>query len=85
VPELPEPPACPYGYTKEQIERIVGSARLEEFNLWMTGQTMTLCEGRSYNHEKREYVENACANDPHGAVVYTHDLRRFVAGLPVID
>lgn len=76
------PPECELGYTEGQIEQIVGD-RLGEFDRWMNGQTMGLCDGRRYDHEKREHLATGCG--PHGAVVYGHDLRRFLAGLPVVD
>lgn len=79
--DLPKP-ECRYGYTTGQLRTILED-RFEEFFKWMYGQTMSLCDGRSYNHETKEY-EKGC-DEPHGPVVYSHDLRRFLLGLPVID
>lgn len=31
------------------------------------------------------YEDDDCAGNPHGMIVYRHDLERFLAGLPVID
>ncbi len=76
-------PACKCGYTRNQVEAIMGD-RLQEFDKWMYGQTMTLCEGKSYNHETREY-EEACGGVAHGGVVYDHDLRGFLAKRPITD
>jgi len=81
--QLPEP-ACPYGYTSAQIEEIMGS-RLEAFNHFMVGQTMSVCDGREYDHDKKEYHPTACADSPHGVVTYTVDVRRFLAGRPPLD
>lgn len=78
-----EPPACEGGYTRAQVERIMGD-RLAAFDKWMNGQTMMLCEGRKYNHDTEQY-ETACGGTAHGGIVYTWDLERFLRGLPVID
>lgn len=79
---LPEP-ECEHGYTRRQIEQIIGERR-SDFGRWMDGQTVTLCEGRSYNHETKEY-EAACGGIAHGPVVYEHDLVRFLDGRPIVD
>lgn len=81
-----EPPNCQMGYTREQIDRIVGehgSHSRIRFHLWMSGQTMAICDGREYDHEARKYGPTGCG--PHGPIVYGHDVRRFLAGLPVLD
>lgn len=75
-------PLCKYGYTKEQIDDILGE-RSEEFNRWMYGQTMALCDGREYDYAKKEYRSSDCG--PHGSITYKWDLERFLAGLPIID
>lgn len=77
---LPDPD-CTYGYTEAQIEDIMGS-RLEEFNKWMAGQTMAICEGREYNHSKGEYV---ATGHSHGVIVYVGDVMNFLRGFPVLD
>lgn len=78
-------PDCRLGYTAEQVKDILGSeVRYRQFLHWMEGQTTAICEGRSYNYDKREY-EEACGAKPHGTVYYKGDLLRFMAGLPIID
>lgn len=76
---------CPSGYNHEDLVGILGEEGLLDFWTWMTGQTVSLCDGREYNHETREYRATACADAPHGLVVYRSDLERYVRKLPVID
>lgn len=76
--------SCPQGLTHSDLDELLGDRR-EEFNRWMVGQTMSICDGRSYNHELREYELTECADSPHGVVAYSWDVERFLAGLPVID
>ena len=80
-------PECRLGYPECQVTRILANndKRLDEFNSWMFGCTMALCDGRVYNPETKLYEPSACFQHPHGAVVYTWDMARFLAGLPVID
>lgn len=78
---LPEP-ECSYGYTIAQLHDILGE-HLADFELWMYGQTAMLCSGERYNHDTQQY-ESDC-DEPHGAVVYTRDLERYLQGRPVID
>lgn len=75
-------PACQIGYPRSQIEALM-AGRLEEFDAWMAGQTVALCDGRSYDHDKREYVPTGCG--PHGMVVYRWDAERFLRGGPILD
>lgn len=84
--KLPEP-SCPHGYTDDDLKAILGDdpVRWDEFHLWMYGQTMSLCDGRLYNHERKQYENSPCVDNPHGVVVYRGDLRRFLEGRPVID
>lgn len=82
VENLPKP-QCRMGYTNEQIQEILGD-RLEEFNSWMIGQTWSICNGRAYNHETRQY-EVACDGVSHGDIIYRDDVERFLKGLPIID
>lgn len=42
---------CPYGVTQDELAAILGD-RLSEFNYWMRGQTMTLCDGVSYHYDR---------------------------------
>lgn len=76
-------PECNWGYTTSQLEEILGD-RFEEFGKFMVGQTMTLCEGRKYNHETKEY-EESCGGVAHGGVVYPWDLDNFLRGGPILD
>jgi hypothetical protein len=80
--DLPAP-ECEGGYTNWQLAEILGN-RLDKFEQWMRGQTMMLCEGRSYDHDRCEYVP-ACGGVAHGGIVYRWDLERFLDGRPVID
>lgn len=77
-------PECESGYPWCQIQEILGVERTKELSGWMYGQTMTMCDGRQYNHDTREY-EESCGGVGHGGVVYTWDLQRFLDGRPVID
>jgi hypothetical protein len=76
------PPVCKWGYTDAQIREIMGD-RYAEFVGWMSGQTMALCDGLEYNHDKREYIQSCEVG--HGPVTYGWDILRFLEGLPVID
>ncbi|RAO26490.1 hypothetical protein PSN13_06518 [Micromonospora saelicesensis] len=78
---LPEP-ACRYGYTVEQLQEALGD-RADAFGRWMSGQTGAICDGRAYDYDACEYRETNCG--PHGSVVYSHDLRRFLAGGRPLD
>lgn len=79
--DLPSP-ICKLGYPEEQVRSILG-ARYNEFMSWMYGQTMSSCDGRIYNHDKKEWEPDFCG--PHGPIVYVQDLLRFLEGLPIID
>ncbi len=97
--ELPEP-SCRSGYTVEDLEGILGD-RLDDFWYWMRGQTMMLCDGTKYDHERQGYFTTECSDMlpempvtreeipylgmGHGGVVYRSDLERYLRGLPVID
>lgn len=81
---LPEP-LCSSGYPWYQIkEEILDAGELAKFSDWMYGQTMSICNGRRYSHETKEYQES-CGGVAHGGVVYPWDLQRFLAGRPIID
>lgn len=78
--------SCPLGLTEDDLfELFRDGERFKAFNRWMRGQTMSVCEGRQYNHAKKRYEPDECAASPHGVVVYRSDVERFLAGLPVID
>lgn len=76
--------SCPMGLTGADIRELLGS-REREFWKWMNGQTMSLCDGKRYNYAAKEYETTECWGRPHGVVVYSSDVRRFMAGLPVLD
>jgi hypothetical protein len=73
---------CGSGHTAHELDLILEDRRLE-FDHWMRGQTMGICDGRKYNHDTGEYEPTGCG--PHGTVVYSWDLARFLHGLPVTD
>lgn len=80
-------PQCEMGYSEAQITEAfgaVGEPLRDMFETWMRGQTYTLCEGKSFNHDTKEY-EVACGGTSHGNVYYVDDLRRFLNGLPIVD
>lgn len=76
-------PECKYGYPHSQLEREMNVLQLKSFLKWMVGQTFSSCEGKEYDHDKKEYVPSGCG--PHGYVYYTSDVNRFLAGKEVID
>jgi hypothetical protein len=76
--------SCPQGLTESDLEEVIGK-ELDDFHHWMRGQTMSICDGRSYNHEARQYESTECADSPHGIVCYPSDVQRYLRGLPVID
>ena len=75
-------PECQSGYTRGQLETLFGD-RLDEFWHWFRGQTGSICDGRRYDHEKRQYFPTGCG--PHGPVVYQSDVVRFVRGMGPFD
>lgn len=74
---------CELGFPYLQVERIIGRDRMTDFSYWMRGQTQAICDGRRYDHDAKRYYPTDCG--PHGVVVYSHDLKRYLAGLPVLD
>lgn len=78
--ELPKP-ECPYGYPETQLERILGD-RMPEFFKFMRGQTVSLCEGREYNYERKAYFETG---HTHGVIFYEGDVRNFLGSRRWID
>lgn len=78
------PPACPLGYTREQVEQITAE-HFDEFGHWMRGQTAAFCDGRLYNHDLREFEPTECAAAPHGMVVYPWDVAQFMRGGEPLD
>lgn len=87
-------PGCQYGYTRPQLHTILGDS-LQEFDDWMWGQTMAVCEAAP----EREWVDDPgspggmrlvevgppLCSHPHGPVVYPWDLQRFLEGRPIVD
>lgn len=69
-------PACPLGYTAEQVEQIAAED-IADFRKWIEGQTVAICDGRVFNHETREYEPSKCAETPHGVVFYPWDVARW--------
>lgn len=82
--EIHVPPRCEMGYPEDQLRELLHTHEYDRLMQFMYGQTVGVCEGRKYNHETKEY-EVACNGVSHGVVVYSHDLERFIAGLPVVD
>ena len=77
--------SCPWGYTNAGIKRILPREEEKRFWQWMAGQTMMLCEGREYDYEAKAYKPSACAQTPHGGIVYTWDLEQYLAGGAALD
>lgn len=75
-------PDCRYGYSATQLEALLGD-RLDDFYRWMCGQTVSICDGREYDYDARDYRDTGCG--PHGTVVYTSDVRQFLAGRAPLD
>lgn len=73
-------PACPLGYTDEQLRELLG-CRYPEFERWMVGQTRGICEGR----RPRDPATVPCAETPHGPVTYPWDVDEFLRGGPPLD
>lgn len=81
------PPTCRLGYTADDltVEIFKGDEELvERFKAWMIGQTYAYCEGRIYNFDTGKY-EEACGGVSHGPVFYSHDVKRFLNGEPIVD
>lgn len=73
------------GFPESQLLRILDEDGLANFKRWMVGQTVSICDGRAYNHDTKEYEPTQCAPNPHGVVYYLHDLERFLKHLPIVD
>lgn len=73
---------CQLGLTVAQAQERVGD-RWEDFERWMRGQTVGYCDGRVYDHEKKEYQPSGCG--PHGTVFYAHDVDNFLGGGRAFD
>lgn len=66
---------CPLGIPISEIEN---EPWYYEFIKWFRGQTGAICTGWEYDHDTQEYVSTPCLSNPHGMVVYGHDLSRFL-------
>lgn len=58
--ELPKP-ACTLGYTLEQVEEIVGEARIKEFERWIRGQTFAVCADHGsviYGYDLKNFLRD---------------------------
>lgn len=75
MPDLPSP-ACESGYTRDQIEAILGPA-VASFDQWHRGQTGGICDGRIWSHETRTYSPR-CGGVAHGFTVYESDFTTFM-------
>lgn len=80
-------PECPFGYSEQQVREILArnGKTEEEWGNFLFGQTVALCDGRTWDEESRLYHPSPCFQEPHGTVVYPWDMDRFLQGLPVID
>jgi len=76
-------PDCIYGYSWNGLKDRLPSDRFNALRQWMVGQTVAICDGRSYDHVSREYSDTNCG--PHGPVVYSHDLQGWTLAAPIID
>lgn len=76
------PPRCKLGYPQDQLAEILGD-RLDQFNQWISGQTIGVCNGRMFDHGNGVYLDTKCG--PHGPVVYRDDLLNFLSGGKVFD
>lgn len=50
--DVPLKASCPHGFTKDDLEYIMAPEVLKEFYEWMRGQTVMLCNGKSYVHKR---------------------------------
>lgn len=79
---VPVPP-CGMGYPVAFLSSFLNREQKDSLMEWMTGQTVGECDGRMYDHEHKCYNPTGCG--PHGIVIYTGDLYRWLKGLPVVD
>jgi hypothetical protein len=59
--DLPEP-SCPMGYTESDLRAIFGD-EFDVFMHWMRGQTMGICDGKQYHHD-RKHTEDCMIISP---------------------
>lgn len=79
---LPDPD-CELGYPVTQLQRILDAQQMNRLQLWMWGQTASICEGRRYDYETDEWTDTGCG--PHGVVYYKHDVERWLNAHRIID
>ena len=77
--------SCAQGHTVKDLVEAWGEERFTEFYHWWWGQTGAICDGQKFNSETNEYEPSTCHPNIHGQVFYSHDVEKFVNGLPVID
>ena len=78
---LPEPD-CITGYTDTQVREITGTKYIV-FLEWMRGQTMAFCDGRVYDHDKKDYVISCDVE--HGMIVYSRDIKAYLLNQGIDD
>jgi hypothetical protein len=70
-----EKPECVYGYTHEQIKRMLNDEQLKEFDAYMVGKTVPVCAVTPLipiRGESKPYC------GPHGLCVYPVDFEVFL-------
>jgi len=70
-------PECRLGYPLSQLEELFGPFEIAHLKRWISTKTIAICDGRSWSQQTGEYVESPCAGQPHGDVVYGHDVEHF--------
>jgi hypothetical protein len=74
--------SCPMGMTLTDVcQALVDRDREpDDFFRWMKsyGKTYTICNGENYSHTDRRYYPTACAAKPHGTIVFTGDVARWL-------
>lgn len=80
MPHLQDP-TCLMGYTDDDVNQALAEFGIDQddFTAWYEGQTGAICDGQQYDYDAKAYRTTPCAENPHGFVVYGHDLRRFLA------
>lgn len=74
---LPEP-ECRMGYTTSQLYSHLDEDEFDALMHWMRGQTMAICDRVRYTRELEMYEPSGCTHET-DTVLYTHDVRRFLA------
>ena len=71
-------PDCPFGYSMEHLKASMTPDGFELLVRWMEYRTMSLCDGKLYDHEKKRYVKSDCYPVGHGPIVNESDMDRFL-------